>query len=916
MNRLLPLILLLFFTSTIADRCPQQCSCNIVPRSPDQLDYFYTSVDCKQTLNDSDTLPENVNKLTVRDVKVNVTRLLYSVRAKLKAAPYLAEIHLKNLSVVDCCGGESIRVSALDPIRLFVLSECVAVARVPILNVTSLKSLHLVGNSLRVIPARVFANVPSLEELNLSANEISNVEVGAFEGLPKLLCLDLSRNNLTDLHGGVFTSLQSLQHLNLSGNFLRVLREDSLDKLVGLQQLDISWNRLVSVPPGSLELPYLNRLLLSGNMDLGGGKETNRLLVGNGRQLQTIDASHTGLKQVPIALTHSIRTLQLTENAISTINSGEMDSYPLLQLLDLTNNTLVMIEDDALGRLDYLTVLYLRRNQLISIPKSLPVHLKILHLENNNIQKLSMHDFCGLTQLEVLLLNDNKVNIVENNVFTDLTNLETLDLSNNPIKTLGIISGPRELRVLRLAQLNALLSAAKETAFPVSVPDYLITLDLSGSIYLAKQLLADTAALAAARQLQELNLADTGVDSIRSDLLHYLSQLRTLHLEGNPLNCSQLQWLAEWMRRQEAESYRRVQCSAPPEMKGSLLVDLQYIQEVVTTTTAMTTVTTATVVPNKDSINLANSSKIIETAFPRNKFNNNSMLRSTAVAPAGDKSAGVDAEEAIFPTQKNNTSKVVTNSSATLEVDKISDNTWSTYKLSPTVEYTDSRWAPDYDHKKTTVSTTTNQTASGSGSVSLKHETQSQNDILKLPPHPQQQQQQQQERELTELLPKQRRRKVVNKQTQLDNKLAAPLPALRLSYVSNYQDGGVGAPAALQSESSVAHHHHQQQSLHVTASSGLPAAGANLPDNNANTASYHVAHPSMLIVVLVVAVATAIAILAVITTLTRMHQRRLRSRRRRPSGNGSFTSGEWNPRERGKFEEIEVTTLPSVTELW
>lgn len=417
--------------------------------------------------------------------------------------------------------------------------------------------------------------------LNLSANHLYLLPNAAFAALSSLKCLDVAENNVSLIQAQAFNNLTNLQHLNLSRNRLTSLADETFKGLSSLQQLDLSFNDLTNIAPGALELSTLTRLVLAGNERLGSNGESP-LFIATGRRLQTMDATSIALEQVPSALTHSIRTLHLAENKIQIVGRGDMDSYPLLQLLDLASNKLTQVEEDALGRLEMLTILYLTDNRLSEMPHSLPERLQVLHLERNKIATLRPADLDGLTQLEVLLLSGNHIQQITDGAFVQVPNLVTLDLSQNPIFELpaGCLAGPSKLRVLRLSQLNVSMVTVEATAFPLPATEFLITLDLSGSPTVARQWLGDTAALAAARELQELDLSGCGIETLPRDTLHYLPQLRSLHLRDNTLNCSGLEWLADWMRLQEVAEYRDVHCQSPGELWGTLLVDLQSLQEV------------------------------------------------------------------------------------------------------------------------------------------------------------------------------------------------------------------------------------------------------------------------------------------------------------------------------------------------
>ncbi|CAH0553861.1 unnamed protein product [Brassicogethes aeneus] len=450
-------------------------------------------------------------------------------------------------------------------------------------NVSTLRTLDLSNNAFSALEES-FSALQSLEMLNLSANSLTYIAPNSLTGLVNLKCLDLSANNLTKLNDRVLLPVTNLQYLNLSRNKLEVLNEVSFGALTKLQQLDVSWNRLARVAPGSLQLPSLARLTLAGNPAL------SEVLVDSGHRLQTVDASRTGLKQVPAALTHSIRTLRLAGNSITTVRCGDLDSYPLLQLLDFTSNELESVEDDALGRLETLTILYLTDNGIKEVPKSLPEQLRVLHLEHNAINKISSDDLQGLSNLEVLTLNDNKIKVVEHAAFTQLPQLVTLDLSRNPIAVLepGCLAG----QTLRLASI-ALITPAKDTAFPISAAERLVTLDLSDSPGLARQYLGDAAALVASKNLQELDISRNALSHLPSNIIDFLPQLRVIHLKENLLDCTNLHSLAAWMRMRNDHEYKDIVCNDPAELWKLPLIDIPYDHEekLTTTTTTIKTVT-------------------------------------------------------------------------------------------------------------------------------------------------------------------------------------------------------------------------------------------------------------------------------------------------------------------------------------
>lgn len=121
---------------------------------------------------------------------------------------------------------------------------------------------------------------------------------------------------------------------------------------------------------------------------------------------------------------------------LQVINCGDLDSYPLLQYLDLSFSHIEHIEDDALGRLEILEVLMLDHNQLTKIPLSLPVSLEHLFLQNNNIMDIQSQSFQGLSSLKTLDLSHNKLLYLPD---VALPKLQTLNLQSAEIR--GISQG-------------------------------------------------------------------------------------------------------------------------------------------------------------------------------------------------------------------------------------------------------------------------------------------------------------------------------------------------------------------------------------------------------------------------------------------------------------------------------------------
>ncbi|XP_031332511.1 chaoptin-like [Photinus pyralis] len=533
-------VTLIMVTVICAKACPHACDCNDFLRGPLQDDSTYTSVTCRSATNVTNEIPTSINKLSFHNLSYIDTKIVLTHNSlNHEKFPKLSHVSFLYCNVLNLSYAN---LNGLSKLKLLDLSRSKVTHLEEPFNITNLEALDLSSNRIRVIADNVFHNLSSLRTLNLSGNLVELLNQTIFTGMSKLESLDLAGNRLSIFKSEYFISLSTLQYLNLSNNLLQVLNEACCDSLQRLRHLDVSQNRLARVAPGSLQLPSLSHLVLAENPALGRSRSPS-LLIGLGKRLQNVDISNTGLINIPPAITHSIKILRLSRNFIRYIGCGHLDSYPLLKLLDFSSNDLEVIEDDALGRLDLLSELYLSDNKLHSLPRHLPESLKKLFLQHNQIESLSRGDFRGMPLLQTLTLCDNKIKEIEEGAFTELENLSTLDLSRNPINVLpaGALEGPRQLRILRLANLSV-TSPAKEMTFPLHTTEHLVTLDLSNSSGLTTQFVADTAALAASRELQELHLSGEQLKHISSDLPNFLPQLRFLYISNNPINFTGIQW--------------------------------------------------------------------------------------------------------------------------------------------------------------------------------------------------------------------------------------------------------------------------------------------------------------------------------------------------------------------------------------
>lgn len=392
----------------------------------------------------------------------------------------------------------------------------------------SLKQLTLSDNLIKTIQTKLYNVIPNLEILNLSSNFLSKLEDYSFN-LTNLLQLDLNNNEISSLSQKCFSGLSRLQVLNISLNRIQIVSPSTFQYLNGLFHLVVSENKGLS------------------SQDFG-------LLLAT-RRLKSVYASKTNQNKIPSSLTRSVRYLVLSFNNISRIECGDLDSYPLLNSLNLANNKISYIEDDALGRLELLISINLDNNYLETVPHTLPNNLKYLYLQNNKIKSINNNDFTGLQQLIQLDLSLNSIYELKDSSFSQLYGLEKLNLSGNFITTFPInsFSSLQNLKILDLSYLSNVTECNQALCFPVPDHNQLQELYMKNSSVLVNVFLKDAAAQKTFEQLSILDVSNSNITLMKKDFSTYLSRLTKLNIQGNKINCSSIQQIFAWFHLKEEE---------------------------------------------------------------------------------------------------------------------------------------------------------------------------------------------------------------------------------------------------------------------------------------------------------------------------------------------------------------------------
>ena len=308
-----------------------------------------------------------------------------------------------------------------------------------LLKNTTLHSLIMKFNKIRVIHDGAFSELNTLSMLDISNNEINAISDNAFSGLVQLSTLKLSDNDITMLPAALPTSLNflylernqiatiennafinqvNLWTLRLTSNRINQLRNDAFNGLVNLKKLKLNDNRINPLPGNVFSaLARLQHLDLSRN------------------NLYTIQRAKRRFSSL-VALEY----LNLADNQCSFIPKDAFRAMLSLRYLHLERNNLgnvlsTDINGEMLQAAQRLEELYIMNNNIATLPASMlknQFSLRVLNASHNKLFRWGPTLFKSTKKLSTLDLSYNLISTLREESLRDLNNLKFLDLSGSP----------------------------------------------------------------------------------------------------------------------------------------------------------------------------------------------------------------------------------------------------------------------------------------------------------------------------------------------------------------------------------------------------------------------------------------------------------------------------------------------------
>ncbi|XP_073350618.1 chondroadherin-like protein [Pagrus major] len=254
---------------------------------------------------------------------------------------------------------------------------------------TKTQLLDLRSNHFHYLPANSFPGTSQVVSLHLEFCKIHEIEGGAFRGMKNLLYLYLSDNDLTSLDPETFAGAPELTYLHLEGNRLAQFPGSALALLPSLSVLHLERNAISKLEPSGL---------LS-------------------------------------SVTPNLRELYLTNNTITSIAKGALDSAYLVTL-HLDSNQLTEMPTNALSEAPNLEELSLSQNSIRWVGpnafQTISQSLKRLYMDQTGMEKMSRDALAGLGPgLRALTVRGNQLEELPD--LRPLTGLEVVDLQDNPL---------------------------------------------------------------------------------------------------------------------------------------------------------------------------------------------------------------------------------------------------------------------------------------------------------------------------------------------------------------------------------------------------------------------------------------------------------------------------------------------------
>lgn len=386
-------------------------------------------------------------------------------------------------------------------------------------------------------------NLSYLTTLILGINDINGSIPKELGDLSRLTQLNLEDNDLTGSIPKELGGLASLTTLRIQNNQLTGPIPSEIGNLEKLTSIDLSGNQLSGqIPVEFGELTRLTILLLAGNHLIGELPEEFRYLTS--LQRLTLDGNNlSGPIPEWIGELKDLTYLSAADNNFSDEIPATIGALRELTELNLEWNFLSGSLPDEINGLTQLETLNLSRNELngrINPEITKLTNLSILDLSDNNLVGPVLSGFRHMSSLQFLYLRNNNLSGPVPTRFVDAPNIVLFSIDGNQVCVPGThsfifwLDSVLAHDIYSLSFCNAADRAMLEHLFEDTSGESWTSSRGWGDeeVALERWHGIDTDALG---RVVSIDLGNNGLAGTLPVGLGYLSQLRSLNLEGNLL---------------------------------------------------------------------------------------------------------------------------------------------------------------------------------------------------------------------------------------------------------------------------------------------------------------------------------------------------------------------------------------------
>ncbi|KAI6225311.1 hypothetical protein M3Y99_01352500 [Aphelenchoides fujianensis] len=312
-------------------------------------------------------------------------------------------------------------------------------------KLSNLELLDLSGNKLEIVKRETLSHLKSLEILLVSNNRINAIEDGAFDGLSNLRTLNLAHNELRNITRDTLRGLSNLETLELEGNLIDYIDENAFKHTPKLRLLNLGNNTLKRITLRNMS--QLTSLLLNNNTI----RNLKHVVFSNLPSLLNLRLDKNHITRIQngdlegLRESRQLRSLSLVANNLSFVAENAFRPCSQLTILSLQNNDLKSLRSETedgkegvswLKPMTKLKSIYLSRNNISSLQSGdlnvIPT-LQEVSMDNNQLTSIDKDALKGL-QLKKLFLNNNRFYYLPEGIFEGWNTevIYSVDLAENP----------------------------------------------------------------------------------------------------------------------------------------------------------------------------------------------------------------------------------------------------------------------------------------------------------------------------------------------------------------------------------------------------------------------------------------------------------------------------------------------------